>query len=321
MISKKSLSIILVGILLGGVSLYFTNQAKQSAYKEEVMAWQQEHKNKIYTNYVTATDLFYAQENTSYLLGKHSKNDFRLSEEDAPDFFGQISYKADTITFKAPNNDFMYRSEPILNSLSLKLPDINTYHEFEGIYYKNFKMSLVWKPELKFLTVVIRNTNNVTPVAKRNTVSFFPINAKYKVRADFIPANKAIQFNRHNVDFKVSLPSPAKIRFVLDTKRYELDVYTQEQGGYFLAFGDSTNSKTTYKRGRHLYLPNPDKNGKVWVDFNKANNPGCVYSDNYNCALASEENTLAIAIPAGEKKYKTPTASTIHKEKKLALYQ
>jgi uncharacterized protein (DUF1684 family) len=43
------------------------------------------------------------------------------------------------------------------------------------------------------------------------------------------------------------------------------------------------------------------KNGELRIDFNKAYNPSCAYvSAKYNCPVPPRENSLPIAIKAGE---------------------
>lgn len=72
----------------------------------------------------------------------------------------------------------------------------------------------------------------------------------------------------------------------------------------FLPFTDQTNQKTTYGGGRYIDLRLSDiKNGQIMIDFNKAYNPYCAYSDGYRCPIPPEENDLSIEILAGEKLY------------------
>nr|WP_262916132.1 DUF1684 domain-containing protein [Pedobacter montanisoli] len=72
----------------------------------------------------------------------------------------------------------------------------------------------------------------------------------------------------------------------------------------FLPFTDQTNNKETYGGGRYMDLKTSDiVKGKIEIDFNKAYNPYCAYSDGYRCPIPPEENDLSLAIKAGEKKY------------------
>lgn len=57
--------------------------------------------------------------------------------------------------------------------------------------------------------------------------------------------------------------------------------------------------------GRYLYVPLP-VNGKVPLDFNKAYNPPCVFSDFATCPLPPWQNRLTLRITAGERRYERP---------------
>jgi uncharacterized protein (DUF1684 family) len=51
-----------------------------------------------------------------------------------------------------------------------------------------------------------------------------------------------------------------------------------------------------------MYLPLP-ANGIVDLDFNKAYNPPCAYTDYATCPLPPRQNWLPVPIEAGEKLY------------------
>lgn len=68
---------------------------------------------------------------------------------------------------------------------------------------------------------------------------------------------------------------------------------------FSLFFTDSTTGKESYKVGRYLEAEQrPD--GWYVLDFNRAYNPACAYSDHYNCPIPPRENHLQVAIRAGE---------------------
>lgn len=75
----------------------------------------------------------------------------------------------------------------------------------------------------------------------------------------------------------------------------------------FLPFKDYTNGENSYGGGRYLdILASNIKDGKLNVDFNKAYNPWCTYSDGYNCPIPPKANHLQIKIEAGESNYTGP---------------
>lgn len=75
-----------------------------------------------------------------------------------------------------------------------------------------------------------------------------------------------------------------------------------EDEGLFLPFSDATSARETYGAGRYLD-PEMPKNKKITLDFNKAYNPYCAYSDEYSCPFPPEENILPLAVTAGEKTF------------------
>ncbi len=76
----------------------------------------------------------------------------------------------------------------------------------------------------------------------------------------------------------------------------------------FLPFKDLTNSATTYGGGRYINLKTDNiQNGFINIDFNKAYNPWCAYSEGYNCPIPPVENHLKTEVLAGEKDYLGPT--------------
>lgn len=73
----------------------------------------------------------------------------------------------------------------------------------------------------------------------------------------------------------------------------------------FLPFTDLTNGKTTYGGGRYIDLDlTTIHNEHIVIDFNKAYNPYCAYSDGYRCPIPPEENNIELSILAGEKLFK-----------------
>ena len=69
----------------------------------------------------------------------------------------------------------------------------------------------------------------------------------------------------------------------------------------FVPFKDLTNAHETYGGGRYLDFRMKDIEGASCVlDFNKAYNPYCAYSEGYNCPIPPRENHLEVRVEAGE---------------------
>lgn len=70
----------------------------------------------------------------------------------------------------------------------------------------------------------------------------------------------------------------------------------------FLPFTDETSGGETYGAGRYLPIE-PMSGAEIELDFNRAFNPYCAYSDKYSCPMPPRENHIKVAVTAGEKNY------------------
>ena len=130
----------------------------------------------------------------------------------------------------------------------------------------------------------------------------FPEDARFRVEARVLPADGdtlALGTTRGRTKRYVRA---AKLAFEVDGKKCELLGFRSPGdagGALFVPFRDATSGKQSYGVARYLDV---EVGGSVAVmDFNQATNPWCAYSPWYNCVLPPEENTLPVAILAGEK--------------------
>ncbi len=81
----------------------------------------------------------------------------------------------------------------------------------------------------------------------------------------------------------------------------------RSESGYedylFLGFTDKTSGRESYIAGRYIDLVENSDNHYV-IDFNKAYNPYCAYNEKFSCAIPPLQNSLPVAVTAGEKSYK-----------------
>lgn len=97
-----------------------------------------------------------------------------------------------------------------------------------------------------------------------------------------------------------------EFRFKIAGKECTLQAYKDnpQDNSLFIPFRDKTSGHETYGAGRYIDL-NRGKHytneGKWILDFNKAYNPWCAYSEDYACPFIDPENWLQVPIYAGEK--------------------
>jgi uncharacterized protein len=91
------------------------------------------------------------------------------------------------------------------------------------------------------------------------------------------------------------------IDFELAGTTSSLVAFGDTSSGLRVLFTDATSGVTTYPGARVLSIDAPDADGTVTLDFNRASNLPCAFTDYATCPVAPTENKLAVAVEAGEK--------------------
>ena len=139
-------------------------------------------------------------------------------------------------------------------------------------------------------------------------LKYFPLNAAYHVQARFTPYDKPKQVPVPNVLGQlVPMESPGYVEFTIKGQTYRLEpVYeTSRHEDLFFIFKDLTSKTETYEAGRFLHTPLPQQ-GIVDLDFNRAYNPPCAFTEFATCPLPIKDNQLNVRIPAGELRFHLP---------------
>ncbi|MFC1431864.1 DUF1684 domain-containing protein [Streptacidiphilus sp. N1-3] len=96
--------------------------------------------------------------------------------------------------------------------------------------------------------------------------------------------------------------APGQVEFELDGASYRLTAFNGRQPGSLqVLFTDATSGVTTYAANRTVSVAAPDADGTVTIDFNRASNLPCAYTDLATCPLPPAENRLPVPVEAGEK--------------------
>jgi hypothetical protein len=136
-------------------------------------------------------------------------------------------------------------------------------------------------------------------------LQYFPVRPDWHIQARFEPYVPEHRISIVNIlGMTEQMTSPGAIVFERDGRAWRLDAILEAPGDseLFVMFSDATSGKQTYGAGRFLYvgLPNAER---IEVDFNKAFNPPCAFTDFATCPLPPQQNQLTLAIDAGELKY------------------
>jgi uncharacterized protein (DUF1684 family) len=96
--------------------------------------------------------------------------------------------------------------------------------------------------------------------------------------------------------------APGEVEFEASGQTLRLTAFNgQTPGALFILFTDATSGVTTYPANRSLPVAAPDANDQVTLDFNRAVNLPCAYTEFATCPLPPAGNRLPVAVEAGEK--------------------
>jgi uncharacterized protein (DUF1684 family) len=93
---------------------------------------------------------------------------------------------------------------------------------------------------------------------------------------------------------------PGLIHFTHDGTDYTLAAFNGKTSALSVLFTDTTAGVTTYAANRSLAV-DLHNDGTVVLDFNRATNLPCAFTDFATCPVPPERNRLPFAIEAGEK--------------------
>ena len=176
----------------------------------------------------------------------------------------------------------------------------------EEVYVENIQKER--ERQFRFLKFNLDSPLEDHQKSELTSLSFYPIDMSYRVRAKMVPAEdrRMLEIPMTDGTFEKYLKH-SYAEFQLNGQPLRLLLLQaakeSDKRNFFLAFADDTSGEETYGGGRYINLRQDGKNS-ITIDFNMAYNPYCAYNPDYACPLPPRENILEIPIRAGEKDYK-----------------
>lgn len=161
------------------------------------------------------------------------------------------------------------------------------------------------------------DSHEVVKGADRQALHFFPPGRDFRVQARFRPADHSAWFSMPTSGAQKQIfRLYGTLQFRIHDTLLTLNLYQSQslldneayRDYLFLPFTDATTGNETYESGRYLDLRMGEiRNNTLVLDFNKAYNPYCAYvSGRFNCPIPPRENSLPVAIRAGEMRFAKP---------------
>lgn len=155
----------------------------------------------------------------------------------------------------------------------------------------------------------VRVRDNAAPLRTEFPgLDYFPVNPHWRLEARYEPYSPPKRFPVAIFTGGDDLEeSPGRVIFEIDGETYSLDVTDTSDTGYFVIFSDETSGAESYPAGRYVWFDKPEgsDSGRVVLDFNKAYNPPCAFTEYATCPLPPRAHRIAARIEAGELTFKS----------------
>ncbi len=271
----------------------------QNRYKASIEKWRVEREKKLKADdgWLTVAGLFWLKEGIN-TLGTDASQSIVLPVGSAPAKVGSLELNNGVVTLS------------VTDGVPLNVNNEPTKNRELKIDGNNQKPDVITVGDLK-LTVIKRSNRIGLRVRQMNSTArkqfkglqWFPIKPSLRVVATFTPFEKPKEMTIVNVlGDELKMTNPGILTFTLNGRTYQLKPVVENDHELFIIFRDRTAGKSTYPAGRFLYTDLP-KDGKVILDFNKAENPPCAFTKFATCPLPPRQNFLPIPIAAGELTY------------------
>jgi uncharacterized protein len=134
-------------------------------------------------------------------------------------------------------------------------------------------------------------------------ISAYPPDPRWVVTGRYLPYREPRDVTVGSVvdGLKHVYQAPGMVEFGLDGHSLRLTAFNGfTPGSLHILFTDATSGVTTYQASRALSVAAPGPDGAVTLDFNRAANLPCAYTEFATCPLPPPENRLPVAVQAGE---------------------
>jgi len=282
-------------ILVFSVTLIASGQTSFSA---DTQKWREQHETEIKAEdgWLTVSGLFWLKEGTT-TIGTGEKSNIVLPARSAPVTVGSLELKNGVVRLRVSDGVVVQVNDKPVQEYVMTFETDKPPDQFK---VGSLKLGVIKRGNRYGLRV--RDKNSPARLHFKG-LKWFPARENYRIIATFTAYDEPKEIRIMNVlGDELKLKTPGLLTFTLNGQKFELRPVIEDEKKLFIIFRDLTAGKTTYPAGRFLYADLP-KDGKVVLDFNRAENPPCAFTEFATCPLPPRQNFMNTAINAGEMRF------------------
>ena len=272
------------------------SQEKNSSYEQQINAWHAKRIEdlKAPNGWVNLAGLFWLKQGKNS-FGSASSNDIVFRNPDMPAKAGSFILDGTTVTWiSEPGITVLEKDSAITRAVIFQRANSPA----PLLTLNHFRWNIIQRDE----KIGIRFRDVKSPaLAKFIDIPRYKVDSNWRVNAYLEEAPNSFVSITNVLGQTNQQTTPGKLVFTINNQTYRLDALEESPGELFIIFGDATSGKETYPAGRFMYVKKTAHGETTLLDFNKAFNPPCAFSEFATCPLPPKQNILPIAIKAGEK--------------------
>ncbi|MFZ9332442.1 MAG: DUF1684 domain-containing protein [Chitinophagaceae bacterium] len=279
------------------IAQWLMAQPTEKTYKGEIKSWDEKRIESLRgaNGWVNLAGLYWLKSGENS-FGASADNQLVFNDPRFPAQLGTFMLNDKEVIWKTAKGNEVYNKQQLVDQISIF--DINKNQGIQ-LAYQTFRWTIIKREDI--IGVRFRDLDHPNLKTFHHIERYKP-SLKWKISAKLEQSLYASVSITNVLGQTYQMPSPGKIVFEIDGKKYKLDAVDEGGDELFILFADDTNAAHTYESGRFLYIPKPDANGNTVIDFNKSINPPCAFSTFATCPLPPKQNVLPIAVTAGEKR-------------------
>lgn len=274
----------------------------QGSFEAEQREWREQRDQELRAEdgWLSVAGLFWLKQGSNS-FGTGKSMDIVLPAGSAPENIGTLELGDGVVTLTVTEGVTVTLPPKAIKSFEMRFDGNSQPPSF---LVGSLRLSVIKRGERYGLRVKDKNSQ---ALREFKGLEWFPARESYRVVATFTPYAEPKEMMIMNVlGDELKMKSPGLLTFELNGRTHQLRPVVENDEKLFIIFRDRTAGKTTYGAGRYLYADLP-KDGKVVLDFNRAENPPCAFTLYATCPLPPRQNFLPIEILAGERAFQLKT--------------
>jgi hypothetical protein len=274
--------------------------ADEAAYLSEENLWRIQRQEKLVAEdgWTSLVGLHWLTLKSHY-IGSSPRSGMRLAF--GPPSMGMVTRDGNQVFLTPePGVALTLNGEPITGRVEL-IDDSNGTPSVVGFDEGKGRMTVIERAGNRALRV-----KHADAPTRKNFVpiEYWAPSRDWRIEATFVPHPPGTTLPIVSIiGTTENTPNPGALQFEREGKSFSIEALDQGGDTLMLIIADRTSGHDTYGAGRYLDVPKPGADGKVVIDFNRAYNPPCAFTQFATCPLPPNQNRLDLAITAGEKRY------------------